>query len=96
MDSDGSTKRMQVLFSGKVQGVGFRSRIYRIATPLCIVGYVRNKQNGDVELIAEGTERTLCKFIDKIRESHPDDHIIRERLCWITATGEFDKFRISD
>ena len=96
MGSGGSIKRVRVLFSGRVQGVGFRYTAYRIATPFDLTGYVRNRSDGDVELVAEGSERELTELLDGIRASHLNSHIVREQLCWVAATGEFGKFRISD
>jgi len=96
MGSDGSIKRVRVLFSGRVQGVGFRYMAYRIATPLDLTGYVRNRPEGDVELVAEGSERELNGFLEGIHASRLNSHIVREQLCWVAATGEYGKFRISD
>jgi acylphosphatase len=49
--------RIQVLYSGRVQGVGFRYQTKRQATGFEVSGTVRNLLDGRVELIAEG-ERT--------------------------------------
>ncbi len=52
-----TTKRYIV--SGVVQGVGFRYFVYRNAVELGIKGYVRNKRDGTVEVVAEGDEEKL-------------------------------------
>jgi len=95
MDSNGSMKQMQVLFSGRVQGVGFRYTACRLASSFKVTGFVRNLMTGDVEVVAEGSEQELVDYLREIRDSHLGRHIIRERLSWAAATGEYDKFRVT-
>ncbi len=83
MGSDGAMKRMQVNFSGRVQRVGFRYSVCRIAEPLKVMGYVRNLFNGDVEIVAEGFEQELIDFLHLIRDSHLGRHIVREKVRWV-------------
>ena len=47
------------LISGRVQGVGFRWFVEREAAQLGIAGWVRNCENGDVEVMATGTREQL-------------------------------------
>jgi acylphosphatase len=96
MVSDGSMKQVKVLFSGRVQGVGFRYTVCRIAASFQVTGYVRNLMTGDVELVAEGFEQELVDFLRSIRESHLGRHINREQSGWSAATDVYDKFRISN
>lgn len=95
MGSDGSMKQIKVLFSGRVQGVGFRYTTCRMAESFQVTGFVRNLMRGDVEVVAEGTEQELIDFLGEIRDSHLGRYITRERLLWSTATGTYEKFRIS-
>lgn len=95
MGSGGSMKRIQIYFSGWVQGVGFRYTVCRIAQSFRVTGFVRNLGNGDVEVVAEGSEQELIDFLDRIRSSSLEDHITRETLHWATASGEYEKFGIS-
>ena len=53
--------RANIIFSGRVQGVGFRYNSYEIAMKLGLTGYVRNLQDGTVELEAQG-EKIKVKF----------------------------------
>jgi acylphosphatase len=85
---------MNVLFSGWVQGVGFRYTVCRIAEPFRITGFVRNRMDGDVEVVAEGLEQELFDFLNAIRSSHVGRHIKHEKLHWDAATGEYDRFGI--
>ena len=95
MVSDESMKMMKVLFSGRVQGVGFRYTVCRLATSFRVTGFVKNLMSGDVEVVAEGSEQDLVDFLNEIRGSHLGRYITRERLCWSTATGVYDKFGVS-
>ena len=47
-------KRYYIVYEGRVQGVGFRYHIYKIATALKLTGYVRNMYNGNVEAEVQG------------------------------------------
>jgi acylphosphatase len=54
----------QIIVKGKVQGVYFRQRTLETASQLDITGTVRNLGNGDVEIIATGTEQQLQTLIE--------------------------------
>jgi acylphosphatase len=53
-----------IIVKGKVQGVYFRQRTLETATRLGVTGTVRNLANGDVEIVATGTEQQLRSLID--------------------------------
>ena len=61
--------RKHYFFSGRVQGVGFRSRAQWIASRMGITGWVMNKADGRVEIVAQGTPKALANFIPQIRSS---------------------------
>lgn len=86
---------MKVIYSGRVQGVGFRFTTCRLASPFHVTGYVRNVMNGDVELVAEGPGQELKDFLLEIKSSHLGRYITREQVGWSAATGKFDTFGIS-
>ncbi len=60
----------KVLVEGIVQGVGFRPFVYRIATELELVGYVRNLGNV-VEIILQGSDEKIADFIYKLQNELP-------------------------
>ncbi|MDH3981447.1 MAG: acylphosphatase [Kiritimatiellaceae bacterium] len=86
---------MHVIFSGRVQGVGFRYTVCRMAKPFKVTGFVRNLWDGDVELVAEGTEQELVDLLNAIRGSELARNIVENRVSWKQGTGEFDQFGIS-
>jgi acylphosphatase len=87
-------RRMQVLYSGQVQGVGFRYTVKSVATGFDVTGLVRNLPGGGVELIAEGTKDELEAFRQAIRESGLDHFIRQEDMSWQEARSEFRGFEI--
>jgi len=57
-----------ILFSGQVQGVGFRYTANRIAARYNLTGFVRNLPNGDVEMLAQGSEQDIDTCIAEIQD----------------------------
>jgi acylphosphatase len=58
-----ATVRKRVLYSGRVQGVGFRYTAYDLARGFPVAGYVRNLADGRVELVAEGEGADVAAFL---------------------------------
>ncbi len=56
----------RIVFTGRVQGVGFRATTASIAQNYEVAGYVRNLRDGNVELLATGESATLDDFIAEI------------------------------
>jgi acylphosphatase len=90
-----SRKRLHVLYSGRVQGVGFRYTAKTVATGFEVTGIVRNLADGRVELIAEGLKDELDGFQQAIRESGLGSLIAREDVSWQEASNEFRGFEIT-
>jgi acylphosphatase len=94
MNSDRNVKRLHVIFSGRVQGVGFRYTTAKIASHYAISGSVKNLWDGNVELIAEGKESELVDFLNHIHGSRLERNIVKERLKWEPPSGAFNRFGI--
>ena len=90
-----SGKRMQVFFSGTVQGVGFRFTAERLARRFPVTGFVRNLDDGRVEVTAEGDEKSLVGFLTAIRESGMKSYIRDVEAHWSESQGCFGRFTIS-
>ena len=56
----------KVLFSGQVQGVGFRWTTRRVAAAFRVAGYVRNLSDGRVELVVEGEDPEVEAMIEAV------------------------------
>ncbi len=87
-------RRLQVLYSGRVQGVGFRYQAKRIAAGFEVVGIVRNLADGRVEIETEGTVDELKEFLQAIRESGLGPMIRGEVEFWSEPVGGFRGFEI--
>jgi acylphosphatase len=88
--------RVTNLYSGRVQGVGFRYTAKTVATGYEVTGTVRNLPDGRVELVAEGSKDELDAFLEGIRESEVGRFIRQEQAWWTDAKNEFRGFAISD
>jgi len=85
---------MQILYSGTVQGVGFRYNVRSVANGFEVTGTVRNLTDGRVELLAEGIKDELEAFRQGIRDSGLDHFIQKEDVMWDEAKNEFRGFEI--
>lgn len=86
-------KRVEVNYSGRVQGVGFRFTAERFARDYGIRGFVRNLYDDRVELVAEGEEQKLKDFLEALHFDL-DNYIEHYSQNWSDATGEFKNFTI--
>lgn len=58
----------KVIFTGRVQGVGFRYSTKRLALGFDVIGWVRNCSDGTVEMQVEGEVNEVDEFITEIVE----------------------------
>jgi acylphosphatase len=89
-----SRNQLQVLYSGRVQGVGFRYTVKVTTREFEVTGTVRNLADGRVELVAEGERAELEAFQQAIRESGVGQFIRSEETNWSEARGGFRGFEI--
>lgn len=87
-------RRLTVLYSGRVQGVGFRYTVKTVATGFEITGTVRNLLDGRVELVAEGSRPELEEFRTAIHGAGLAGFIRDEQVIWADAKNEFRGFEI--
>jgi len=86
-------KRYEVIFSGTVQGVGFRFTARNIAAKYNINGWVMNIPDDKVKLLAEGQEEDLNNFISDIRDEFKsciNDYALHKK----EAINDCEDFRI--
>jgi acylphosphatase len=87
-------KRLQVHYSGRVQGVGFRYTVTWLARGYEVTGAVRNLFDGRVEMTAEGEREELEAFREAIRHSELGHFIRQEEVRWEEPKNEFHDFEI--
>jgi acylphosphatase len=85
---------MRVLYSGHVQGVGFRYIAKTVATGFEVSGMVRNLPDSRVELIAEGPREELEAFRAAVRNAGLSSFVHDENVNWSEAQNEFRGFEI--
>ena len=87
-------KRARIFFSGTVQGVGFRYTTANVARRFGVTGWVRNRSDGRVEVLVEGSEKELESFVLDV-ENEMGGYINKKLLTWESATCEWNDFRIA-
>lgn len=86
-------ERCEVQYVGRVQGVGFRYTVRQIAAGHKIAGFVRNRPDGSVQLVAEGPRPEIESLLGEVK-STMGQYIRDTREQWGPATGKFGEFRI--
>ena len=87
-------KRVQLIVSGRVQGVWYRAYTQRKATELELCGYVRNLEDGTVEIVAEGGAESISALAAWAEKGSPMAKV-REVRMEETERGEpFSEFSI--
>ena|SRR5436309_2525710 len=92
-EADPAVGRM-VHYSGKVQGVGFRATAVEIARDYPVTGWVKNLDDGRVQLLVEGPPEAVEKFLKAVR-TRWKDNITKEQVEPQEPTGKFKGFEIA-
>ena len=71
--------RKHLIFSGRVQGVGFRYRAMNIAQMLGLIGWVKNRWDGKVEMEVQGKREEIGKLISMLFQIQFPQEISSER-----------------
>lgn len=80
-------KRITVRYEGRVQGVGFRFTVVRLAQDLQVTGWVKNEFDGSVSMTAEGSEEQLASLLKAVQNSQLDRYIRDEQVRHSPAAG---------
>ena len=87
-------KEIHCRVSGRVQLVMFRDFTTRKARGLGLTGTVQNKDDGTVEVVAQGEEEKLKKLIIKLHKGSLLSRVDSVSVDWITPTQTFHFFNI--
>lgn len=87
---------LHFLVQGRVQGVGFRWFVHREASELGLHGWVRNTEEGDVEIVASGTADNLNELRTSLRRGPRGSRVDRllEHYLDETEARDLEAFRI--
>lgn len=86
--------RIKIVVHGVVQGVGYRYYTYRIANKLSVNGYVTNKKDGSVEVVAEGEKSKLLRLVEELRIGPRGSRVQNFNIQWEDPKEDFKEFRI--
>jgi len=88
-------ERLHAIVHGDVQGVGFRYFVQRKAQQLGVSGWVRNNDDGTVELVAEGSREQLEQLKRTLDEGPRLARVDRVETKWSEGTGSLNRFELA-
>jgi acylphosphatase len=91
-----ASSAVRAVISGRVQGVGFRYYARERAGGLGLSGWVRNRDDGNVELEAEGNPESIEAFSRWLSKGPPSARVESVELEEIPARGLYRGFVIED
>jgi len=80
---------------GRVQGVGFRRYIQNCANRYDLKGYVQNRPDGSVLIIASGQRDRLDMFVSEIRQGNRFAQVSRLTVDELAQYSEYEEFVIA-
>ncbi len=86
--------RVHIIVSGIVQGVFFRATTQSEANRLGLLGWVKNKPDGTVEISSEGEKESIERFIQWCHQGPPGAVVKNVILTREEYKGEFNSFDI--
>jgi acylphosphatase len=88
-------ERLDITVSGRVQGVAFRWYAVQQARRLGLVGWVRNRPDGSVRLVAEGPRPALEALLVWAGRGPDHARVDHCQHTWQDATGQYDAFDVT-
>ena len=89
-----SQARIRLIVKGRVQGVYFRASTVQRARHFGLTGWVMNRYDGSVEMVAEGRSDRIEELIVWCRQGPPGARVDEVDLQRQDFRGEFSEFRI--
>lgn len=79
---------------GKVQGVGYRDFVVSVAKEHRCTGWVQNKDDGSVQVAAQGIPDDLKAFVERLNEGSVLAHVDSVAVDWRTPVKQFVDFAV--
>ncbi|MDY7035695.1 MAG: acylphosphatase [Thermodesulfobacteriota bacterium] len=86
--------RVRLIIEGRVQGVWFRDSTRRKARGIEVYGWVKNRHDGSVEVLAEGPEDRVKKLVNWCHQGPPAARVSRVKQYSEECQGDFNSFDI--
>jgi acylphosphatase len=86
--------QLQIVVTGKVQGVGYRYFTQMKAVQFGITGWVKNRSDGAVEMVTTGPKENLDLFIEEIRRGNPFSTVDQIEISEISTGEKYQSFTI--
>jgi acylphosphatase len=87
-------KAQRLIYTGRVQGVGFRYTVKHLSMGYDLTGYVRNMPDGTVELLAQGEEEEIEALKKEVQNSHLQSFIRKMDVENVSVKEELKGFEI--
>ena len=94
MSEPNEISRLHAIVEGGVQGVGFRAFVLQKAAALSLKGWVRNRWDGSVEVVAEGPRADLEKLLSALYRGPYAADVRGVTPTWQPASGDFSGFSV--
>ena len=86
--------QLHAIVHGRVQGVNFRATTQQQARLLGLKGWVSNRIDGTVEVVAEGPKPNLGRFLEFLHNGPRAASVTHVESTWQDYTGDFDRFQV--
>lgn len=84
----------RLILKGRVQGVGYRYFVLRLAQKFEVTGLVRNLPSGEVEVVAEGKKEEVETFLEEVKKGPASAYVSSFREEWLPFSGFYHDFRV--
>jgi acylphosphatase len=88
-------RRIRAIVSGRVQGVSYRASTAHEARRLGLVGWVKNKSDGSVELEAEGPDDAIAALLTWCKGGPPAAKVTGVDVSELPAGGGYRDFAVT-
>ncbi|WP_430876302.1 acylphosphatase [Gilliamella sp. G0441] len=86
---------VKFIISGSVQGVGFRFFTYQKAIKIGLVGYVKNLDNGDVEIVVQGSSHQISSMTQWLNLGGPRSaNIVKINIYELSSKENLTSFNV--
>lgn len=92
--TNAARERLTAVVRGRVRGVGFRYQTEREARLLGLHGYVRNRADRAVEVVAEGPRASLERLLAWLHHGPGMAYVTEVETSWLAASGAYDSFEV--